>query len=104
MVKAAEKNYKCLYICINKKFPIKRLENFIFGKSFLYKNMHIEEIKDLNQFNNYYTNIQAIIFEKEINFIFLDDIASLIETEFYDENNKFDYYKKKTFLKKYIKI
>ena len=77
----------------NKKFPFQRLEKFIEikgeirgevegRKKNLYKKIHIEEIKDLNQFNIFYTNIEKIIFEKKINFIFLDDIASLIETEF----------------------
>lgn len=63
------------------------------------KNPYIIELKDINAFKEFYKNINSFVFDKQINVIFLDDIASLIETEFINQYNNVDWAMKKMFLK-----
>jgi len=109
MVKAALQGLNSLYISVNHNFPERRIKDFLFDVP----NNKINEICNKRiKFFSFFTfadfcefyenNMQDFIYKHNINVVFIDSIASLIETEFTDTNNNLDIQKRNNFLSRYF--
>lgn len=108
MVKAALLGLNSLYLSVNHNFPSKRLKDFLFDVP----NNQISEITNKRifhfsffsfaEFNDFYQNLQDYIYKYSINLVFIDSIASLVETEFTDNNNNLDMEKRNNYLTRYF--
>ncbi len=110
MIKAALQGYNSLYISINHKFPERRIKDFlndvqinIIGE-IVNKKIYIQEIFEFSAFQDFYININEYIFKNNIKVVFIDSIAALIETEFFDINGNLDFQKRENFLTRLKKI
>lgn len=104
MVKAALQGLNSLYISINHKFPDRRVKDFLINvpnnkiNEICIKRIYSISFFSFTEFCEFYESIQDFIYKKNINIVFIDSIASLIETEFTDANNNLDVDKRNNFL------
>jgi len=104
MIKAALEGYNSLYISINQNLPEKRIKDFLYEvPNNKINEIYNSRIKILNFFNfndfcEFFDDLHEILHNNNINIIFIDSIAALLETEFTDANGDVDFQKRNNFL------